>query len=161
MKKLTALLLTLLFLAGASAETMIANPWTDTTAEALMETLGLSLKIPEGAYTVRHRMLEAQSLAELQFDMGGIHFCARVKPCAEFEDISGVYGEWTKDEPAAVGWCEGRLMRSGDGEAIYDVLLWYDAAPGLMYCVSAVSAEGTDLLPVAGAVYRPVQGDAG
>lgn len=160
MKKLIALLMALMLMTGASAQTMIANPWIDITAEELMEMSGLSFNVPEGAENVIHRLLETQGMAEMQFDLNGLHFNARILPAAEFEDISGLYGEWTSDEPVSIGWCEGRLMRGSDGEDVYDLILWFDAAPGLMYSLSAISAEGTDLLPVAQSVYFATQGEA-
>jgi len=158
MKKLLAILLTLLMLTAAAAETMIANPWTDADPDRLMQALGLSFGVPEGAQDVAYRMLEAESLAEMQFTLGDASLTARIRP-AMFEDISGMYYEWTSDEPVSVGWCEGRLMRAPDGEETADLLLWWDAAPGLMYSLSALSPEGIDLLPVADDVYLVTQDD--
>ena len=160
MKKLIALLLVLMLTAAASAETMIINPWTETTSEGLMQTLGLSFDVPEGAENIVYRMLEEEMLAEMQFDLNGIHFNARIKPAAESEDISGMHCEWLSDEPVAIGWCEGRLLHAEDGESTADLCLWFDAAPGLMYSLSALSPDGTDLLPLADAVYHVTQGDS-
>lgn len=162
MKKLITLLLALMLLTCACAEpmTMIPNPWTDTTADGLMQTLGVAFGVPENAENVIFRMLESWSLAEMQFDIEGTHFNARIQPTAAFEDISGMYSEWTSDEPVSIGWCEGRLLYAFDGETATDLLLWYDAAPGLMYSLSALSAEGADLLPIAETVYLITQDDA-
>jgi hypothetical protein len=43
------------------------------------------------------------------------------------------------------------------------VTLWYDAAPGLMYSLSAVGNDlnGLDLPVLADQIYIPVQGNAG
>lgn len=160
MRKLIAAMLALLMMTIACAETAVINPWTETTPDGLMQSLGLSFDVPEGAENVAYRMLENEMLAEMQFDLNAVHFNARIKPAVEFEDISGMYYEWASDEPAGVGWCEGRLLRAGDGESTADLLLWFDAAPGLMYSLSALSPEGTDLLSIADAVYRITQSDA-
>jgi hypothetical protein len=42
-------------------------------------------------------------------------------------------------------------------------VLWFDAAPGLMYSLSAVGADlnGLDPLAVAEQIFVPMQGDAG
>ena len=57
MKKLIAIVLTALMLLTFTglAETPVEgmpNPWLDTTAEGLMEALGVEFKVPEGAENV-------------------------------------------------------------------------------------------------------------
>lgn len=50
MKRLAALALILALLCPAAlAAVGMANPWTETTAEALMQALGVQFGVPEGA----------------------------------------------------------------------------------------------------------------
>lgn len=166
-KMIAAVLAAMLALGGlACAETLVGipNPWVDTTADGLTEALGLRFGVPEGAENVVYRMLESDSLAEMTFTWEGMDYCARIKPAAEFEDISGLYYEWENvQEDFTVGSCAAWEARARDGETTVDLCLWYDAAPGLMYsiCTSADNdLDGFDLLAAAEQVYLPVQGDA-
>lgn len=159
MKRLAALALILALLCPAAlAAVGMANPWTETTAEALMQALGVQFGVPEGAEDIVYRMLEPENLAEMRFSWRGTEYVARIKPAAEFEDISGFCYSWNVEEVSAIGWCEGRILGT-DGAT---VCLWYDAAPGLMYSVSAAAPADAevDILTVAQMVYLPAQGEA-
>ena len=169
MKKLIAtVLVTLLLLccaAGAENEAVgLANPWVETSEEELTAALGFAFAVPEGAENVTFRMLEAQQLGEMTFTLNGMDYVARIKPAEEFEDISGLYYEW--GDPIEDTAVEGRQTweaRAVDGERTVDLVLWYDAVPGLMYSLST-SAEndldGFDIIGVALQVYAPMQGEA-
>ena len=168
MKKVIAILLAALFaLTGAAlAESTLLgmeNPWTDTTAEDLMEALGLAFGIPEEAEEVAFRMLEEEVGAEMRFTLNGMAFTARLKPAAEFEDISGLYYEWeTVSEDITVMGREAWEARATDEDMTVDLCLWFDAAPGLMYSLStsAEDLDGFDLIAIAEQVFLPMQEDA-
>lgn len=160
MKRLTVLmlvfaLLCLPSLAKGAAQTV--NPWRETTAEELMQTLGVEFGVPEDAENVVYRMLEAENLAEMQFVWCGAECCARIMPTAEFEDISGFFYDWDSEEECEIGWCAGRVMRAEN--AI--VFLWYDVAPGLMYSVGMILPPDAqaDILAQAEMIYIPAQGE--
>lgn len=160
MKRLTALVLVLAWLCFAGlAEDMMrtANPWTLTTAEELMQTLGVEFGVPEDAENVVYRMLESENLAEMQFGWRDAEYSARIKPAAVFEDISGFYYRWNAEETCEIGWCEGRIMRTDEAT----VCLWYDAAPGLMYSVGTVAPADAevDIRALAEMIYIPTQGE--
>ena len=91
-------------------------------------------------------------------------FTARIKPSAEFEDISGMYYDWTAtDDTWKVGYCDAKAMSYiSETEDDAMVVLWYDVVPGLMYSISATSGDldGLDLSVYAEQVYIPVQGDS-
>lgn len=149
----------LLALGAAAAETGIANPWTPTTAQGLMDALGLQLGLPDGATNVRWRMMESQQMGEVQFTWQGVDYTARVQPTDEFEDISGMYYQWESEEACAVGRCKGVCRRAHEGENTIDVCLWYDDLTGLMYSVSVVDTDldGFDILAAAQILYIPMQ----
>ena len=84
---------------------------------------------------------------------------------AEFEDISGMYYDWTAtNDTWKVQHCDARTMSyisKTEDDAM--VTLWYDAAPGLMYSLSAAGKDlnGLDLPVLADQIYIPTQGNAG
>ena len=141
----------------------IPNPVHETDEDGIRQAIGVSFGMPEGVENVKYYMIDDE-IAEMRFEKGGTEFTARIKPSAEFEDISGMYYEWTAtDDSGKVKYCDAREM-SYISETEDDVMvaLWYDAAPGLMYSLSAVSADlnGLDLLVYADQVFDPMQGDS-
>lgn len=166
MKKMIAMLLAALMgLAlpcGALAQSGLANPWTQTTSEGFVETLGLELAVPEGAEDVAYRVLEAEQMGEMTFTLNGMDYVARVKPAVEFEDISGLcYAFEAPLEDTSVAGLRTWEARAEDGEETVDLALWFDVTPGVMYALSTRGADldGFDLIAVARWVYLPVQGD--
>ena len=155
-----------LLMSCAIAETAVvgmANPWTETDAESISQLYGFEFGIPEGAENISYALLEAQDLAEMRFTWDGLEYTARIKPSAEFEDISGLYYDpWDYEEPCQVQWCEGVVKRVQDGDDTVDVCLWFDAVPGIMYSVttSAPDLDGFDIQAAAEQLFVPVQGDA-
>ena len=150
--------------AEESGEANLPNPVKETDAEGIMQTLGVEFGIPEGAEDLRYSTINDE-LAEMRFSLDGTEFVARIKPSAEFEDISGMYYDWTaKLDDCKVGYCDAQSM-SYISETEDDVMavLWFDAAPGLMYSLCAVGADlnGLDPLAVAEQIFVPMQGDAG
>ena len=142
----------------------MSNPWTETSAEGLMEALGLGFTVPEGAENVSYYMLEEEDLAEMEFDLDGMTYTARIRPAAEWTDISGMYYEWDNTmEDFTIGHCPAWEGRAVAGEGTADLCLWFDIVPGLMYSLSTVSEDdldGFDLTAIAAQVYAPVQGDS-
>ena len=169
MKRWIAIVLTTLMLLSFSAfaETPGAgmpNPWTETTAEGLMEALGLEFIVPEGAENVTYRMLKDEALAEMEFDLDGMRYTARIQPAVEWTDISGMYYEWENTlEDITIGGRAAWEGRAADGDHTADLCLWFDVVPGLMYSLGTVGEgdlDGFDLTAVAEQIYAPVQGDA-
>ena len=150
---------------GNDFSAYLSNPWTDMTAEELMEASGLAFGVPEGAENVIYRYLQSENLAEMQFTSGPDEYCARIQPAAlaegELLDISGLYYVWENEEAIAVGPCSGVIGQAQDGETWAELCLWYDITPGLMYSLSVFTPDpdGLDLTAVAEQVYLPVQGN--
>lgn len=164
MRKALATVLALLMLmsiASALAEGMVglANPWVETTAEGLMDLLGLQLGVPEGATDVSWRMLDSRQMGELEFSWYGETYTARVAPAEAFEDISGMYFEWEIEDDCTVDRCAGKCYRTHDGDMTVDLCLWYDDLTGLMYSISVsdTDLDGFDILAGANEVYIPMQ----
>ena len=161
MRKAISVLLALLILAigAAQAEVRRANPWTPTTAQGLMDALGLQLGLPDGATNVAWQMMEAEQMGQVTFTWQGEDYTARIAPADVFEDISGLYYEWEAEDKCEVGRCKGVVRRAHDGENTVDVCLWYDDPTGLMYSVSVIGADldGFDITAAANILYIPMQ----
>ena len=161
MKRAICILLTLLAIIGgvALAEADIANPWTQTTAQGLMDALGLQLGLPDGATNVTWQMLEDAQMGQVQFTWQGADYTARVAPTDEFEDISGMNYTWESGDECDVGRCKGVVRRAHDEANTIDVCLWYDDLTGLMYSVSVVGPDldGFDITAAAQILYIPMQ----
>lgn len=165
MKKLMVFLMILALLCpagGAEGAVGMANPWRETTQEELLETLGVTFGVPEGAEDVVYRVLESEGVAEMQFAWQGTEYIARIRSAEAFEDISGFFYDWNSVEECEISWCAGQLLRADTDAGSVWLCLWYDAAPGLMYSLGtngAVKAQ-PDPLALAERVYLPAQGDA-
>lgn len=162
MRKIIATLLAALLLLSmgtALAEAGMPNPWTETTKEGLMDALGLTLGVPEGATNVQWRMLEEAQMGELLFTWYDLDYTARVVPADGFEDISGIYIDWEQRADCTVGRCAGVCYRGHSGENDIDLCLWYDELTGLMYSVSTqfYDLNGFDILAAAEQVFVPMQ----
>ncbi len=73
----------------------LANPWVETDAEGVMQRLGVEFGVPENAEDITYYVPESANLAEMRFIWDGMRYIARMKPTAEFEDISGLcYDAW-------------------------------------------------------------------
>lgn len=162
MKRMISLLLAALLAlcwAAALGEAGIANPWTDTDADGLMDTLGLRLGVPEGATNVTWRMLVEYQMGEVQFTWQGENYIARVAPTDDFQNISGMEYHWEQQTGCSVGRCDGFVYRAHDGGNTVDLCLWYDALTGLMYSVGVVDTdlEGFDITAAAQEIFVPMQ----
>lgn len=136
----------------------ISNPVVRTSMEEIKETLGFEFKLPENAENVRC-FLVAETMAQVDFDADGVSYTARIKPAAEYEDISGMYYTWNVVDDCKVCEADGKVMRYiGDGETI-DVCNWFEAAPGIMHSLSATAADldGFDIEAIAEQIYVKVQ----
>lgn len=139
----------------------LANPWVDTTPEALKAS-GLAFGVPEGAKDVKYRWLESDGLAEMQFKLDDDEYCARVQKAelsgGELLNISGIYVEWEHEENITVDRCNGTIALAKTGsEDWVELCQWYDADAQLMYSLSVYTTDpdGLDLTAVAQMVYNP------
>ena len=138
----------------------VVNPWEEMTAEQLAAVSGLSFGVPEGAEDVVYRYLASAGLAEMQFSWAGGEYCARIQPAApegdSLADISGMYYEWTHEEPVRIGPCSGSLAQAQQEDGTWvERCLWYDADTGRTYSLSVTAADidGLDLTALAEQVY--------
>ena len=152
--------------------TGMGNPLAESDLAGLEEETGYVLDLPEEEFldlTVT-RINGESPLFSLDFVWSGdgkAYTFRLLCPQEELEDadISGMYYDWTAtNDTWKVQHCDA-LNMSYISETEDDVMvtLWYDAAPGLMYSLSAAGNDlnGLDLTVLADQIYIPVQGNAG
>ena len=148
--------------ATEEAKVGVPNPMVEVTKDELMEKLGLGFNVPEGAENVKYFIIDGK-MAEMQFVFNTVKINARILPTAEYEDISGMYYQWQNSEKGKVGYSDADIkLYKGETESA-QIILWYDAAPGLMYSVSATGEDldGFDIEAIAQQTYVQTQGDVG
>jgi len=151
--------------AQTAAAAALANPWIDTDYEGMRQATGLDLNVPDYAENVVYRVNQTENIAEIQFTIKetGVQCCARVKPTATAEDISGAYYTWSNEEEAKVDYCSGKIGSATTNDGAVQYCTWFDAVPGISYSLvaSAKDLDGFDITAVAADVFKPMQGDAG
>lgn len=147
----------------SETQAAIANPWTESSKEAMPETLGYGIDAPEGSTNVSYQVNKESGMGQVKFTYGdpSQDYTYRIKSASEFEDISGLNYTWEYEDKITIGWCEGTIKQAKDGDKTVQVCLWYDVAPGIMYSLSTSAADldGFDLTAIAGLVYYPMQGE--
>lgn len=167
MKKFFTLLLSLLMVlsfgacAAKDGETL-PNPITDSTAEEILETLGIAFSLPEGASDAAYSIIGAEGenpIAQVKFTLDGKEINCRIQPAEELYDNTGMYYEWeTTEENAMVGTCPAILSWNEGAEGI---CYWYDEAAGLLYSVSVTEGASPEYLTkLAEMLYLPLQEEA-
>ncbi|MCR4657003.1 MAG: hypothetical protein K5770_12350 [Lachnospiraceae bacterium] len=139
--------------------TEVANPWRDdVSVEEVADLIGAQFIVPDGAENVSYRIMESDKLAEMDFELDGLSFCARMKPAEEFEDISGLFYTWDVEEDQDIYDTPGQIRRAVTEEETVDSCLWYDEVLGMMFSVStsAEDLDGFDIVAVAQAMYQPM-----
>ena len=130
----------------------MANPWIyDLTAEEVKERTGCEFIVPEGAYDVAFMVNENDSLAEMNFTMDNVRYCARMKKTEDYEDISGLFYEWDAEGVDKVGEIMADV-RLNTPENISNVI-WFDN--GMMYSLYTDGAdkEGLEVVKMANLVF--------
>ncbi len=167
MKKFTGIVLSLLIvcmLFGCTKTTaqkpsvQLPNPVHDSTADNILQTLGITMKIPGDAQNTSYSIIEItneSSIAQAIFTRGDVAYTYRIRPAKAFEDISGAYYDWTSEKKIEVSYCSGEVRYI---EGKQGICLWYDVVPGLMYCIYAeTGASEKSLLALANELYVPAK----
>lgn len=144
--------------AGKGGGTGLVNPVVNSSAQEILEKLGLDLTAPEGAQDVAYSIV-GDEMAQITFTADGVGWTLRVRPADALEDISGMHYTWQNAYDAEICRCPGTLAWNDGGPG---TAVWYDIAPGLLWCVSMNSgADRQALESMAERAYIPMQGDVG
>ena len=160
---LMALVLVLLAVSCAKAPettpgTQLPNPVHDSSAQEILEKLGITLHLPPDAQDVHYSILELTgepSVAQAQFSSSGLACTYRIQPASELKDISGAYFDWKSDKDIEISYCPGEVHYL-EGEQ--GICLWYDVVPGLMYSLYVENGASEEiLLNLANQMYVPAK----
>lgn len=136
----------------------IPNPMHESSAKEILNTLGISLHIPDKAEDVSYFIIDNGSgakMAQAVFKLENMRYTYRVQSTSAFADISGAYFEWTETQPIEVSYCSGEV-RYILGEQ--GICLWYDIVPGLMYSLyTETSASVYGLQALANELFVPAK----
>ncbi len=147
----------------AEESTQIANPIQESSAEEILQKIGVEFELPEGAEDISYSIISGQT-AQMDFIWNGAKCCARIEPslALELQDISGFYFDWKNESVCKVSYNEAQVKWTTDenGDTL-GICIWWDAVPGLMYSVSMKSnANEENLSALANAIYIQMQGEA-
>ncbi len=147
----------------------IANPWADSTEEEANSVAPNLFRAPEGATNLKWSIANKDAdgtdgnwpMVQLTFDLDGNSFTAREQVSGDnFEDISGMYYDWTvQDDVTLANWgggnMTGKAYRYVGEDKYVDVINWYDVEIGISYSLSteAKDLDGFDIQAIAEAMY--------
>lgn len=153
--------------AEEAENTQLANPWTDSDRQGVLEATGFDMAAPEGASDVSYSYMAEDGLAQMTYILDGNDWTYRILSAAELTDISGLSVEWSYQGDATVAGLEGKDYAYGDintdNSDHYQMIQWYDAAAGVTYSLSVYSLHdlgGMDIQVFAESIYQPLQGEA-
>lgn len=122
----------------------LANPWVDTTEEAIKARFGITFGVPEQAENMIFRLAESLGMAEMKYTLDGVNWTARIAEATEFTDISGMAYLWTKQEKTKLGKIEGSVRTCTVEGRNYGAGLWFNQTMNLMYSLSGASDTELD-----------------
>lgn len=136
----------------------IVNPMKNSNPQEIIETIGVRFIEPKDVSEIKYFIISNQ-IAQMNFIKDDISFTARIKPTNQFEDISGMYYDWTNEQDCEIAWCSGKIYFMNDGENNNPgICIWYDIAPGLMYSISMDDKSNPEiLLNLANEIYHKSQ----
>jgi len=146
----------------AAAAAQLANPWVDCTLKDIQDKTGLDFGNPVGAKDISYRLMESEQLGEMNFTLeNGANCCARVKPSAQVQDISGMNYTWGSTAVVESGNRTYTVSKTKDGKV--QLCSWFDAVPGVQWTLSVSSDKDLgdfNIVPVADQTFVTMQGEA-
>ena len=161
MKKLLAIILVAVMLVCPAFAEGTISEFTPSSEEEILQTLGLRFGQTDEMSEISYQTVG--TLAQMSFTLDDVSYTARIQPTNEFQDISEFsFSAWAIADECMIGWCEAQAMMTQQDGEIFALCLWYDAAPGLMYSVSARAEDlkGLDIQKAAESVFAPLQDEA-
>lgn len=150
----------------SSEEVGVANPWTESDKEGVVEATGIEIEAPENATEVVYSYMEETGLAQVQYKLDDADWVYRAQMTDEFTDISGMYYDWESEDDCEISGRKAVYYGFGgldepDKENV-QMVNWYDVVPGIMYSLSVSGRDlnGMDLSVYAENLFVPMQGEA-
>ncbi len=145
----------------------MANPWTESDKEGVLEATGFEMAAPDGATDIAYSYMKEDGLAQLTYTLDDASWTYRIQLADKLTDISGMYYDWSADP--SEGEVSGRealyygyAAPEGSDEDSVMLVNWYDVVTGTTYSLSAVGKDldGMDIQAYAESIYSPLQGDS-
>ena len=161
MKKLLAVILfAVMLVCSAFAEETISG-FTPSSGEEILQNLGVCFGQTDEMNEISYQTVG--TLAQMNFALNDVSYTARIQPTNEFQNIAEFeFDPWAISDECMIGWCEAKAMMTQQDGEIFALCLWYDAAAGLMYSVSArvEDLKGLDIQKAGESVFAPLQAEA-
>lgn len=143
----------------------VANPWTTSDKQGVIDATGFAMQAPEGATDVKYSYMSDEKMAQMTYVYEGADWVYRIQPTGSLTDISGMNYEWFTDMSGTVSGMDaefkGYSEQNGDSGFIDDmyfvqVVNWYDSAAGATYSLSAsgMNLDGMDIGVYAENIYN-------
>lgn len=180
MKKKIVLMLSLILIAAmlfsgcgstaaqsdTSEEQQLANPWTASDEQGVLEATGFDMAAPENAADVSYSYMADGAMAQMTYTLDGANWIYRMQMADELTDISGMEYQWLEGTECSVSGRDaiyhGYNVATNDATENIQVVNWYDAVTGVTYSLSATGKElsEAEMLTYAESLYTPLQGEA-
>jgi len=123
----------------------LANPMKEITDEDEIFNLSYNLIPPKDAENLKTFLIN-DTLFEQQFEYMDGDYTLRVQPGEEYEDISGMYYEWTSETDMNYPIDGNSHLYDYEGEDEFvEVLCWYEAEKNINCSLSVVAKETTSV----------------
>ncbi|MCF0261030.1 MAG: hypothetical protein HUJ54_14310 [Erysipelotrichaceae bacterium] len=145
-----------------AASTQIPNPTKEVTKDELASQTGIDLDAAKDAENVVFTVIDdadGGKLAQVSFTLNGTEYTYRAESVSDpnGKDISGVYEQWTSEEPVEIQYCKGTYKTCSEAS----VITWTDTVPGISYSLSTSGKVDKDsLVNLASSLFVPAQGNA-
>lgn len=148
-----------------SADTEMANPWTETDKDGIAKATGFDMTAPKGATDVTYSYMSKDGLAQMSYKLDGSEWTYRMQMADKATDISGITMKWTKETEGEVSSKDATYYEYSAGGDSSDksvqLVTWYDMVAGVTYSLSVTGDDlnGLDLQAYAEDLYEPLQSE--
>ncbi len=148
-----------------SADTEMANPWTETDKDGIAKATGFDMTAPKGASDITYSYMSKEGMAQMSYELDGSKWTYRMQMVDELTDISGITVKWTKKSEGKVSAKEAVYYeydaQDDSSDKSVQLVNWYDAVAGVTYSLSVTGDDlnGLDLQAYAEDLYVPLQSE--
>ena len=137
--------------AAGEENSTIANPWTESDAQGVLDATGFELIAPDGATDATYRYNESEGIAEMTYVLDGGTWTYRMQSASELTDISGMYYDWTLQDEGLVANMPAQYLAYSDAtedteyiDNVFgvEVVNWFDETAQVVH---SLSISGTDI----------------
>ena len=150
---------------STSEEMEIANPWTESDRQGVLEATGYDMEAPDGATDVSYSYMTDEAMAQMSYELDGASWLYRMQATDELTNISGMNYGWTNEEEGTVSGMTAEYYSYTVEDAEQNdvqLVVWYDPLTAVSYslCASGEDLNGMDIQAYAESIYVSLQGEA-